>query len=117
MSVYFQVLVGLVSVAFFVFCDYTSVRWTEELPRSGYMTWRLVCIAALAPAGMIAFGFVGSKMGLAAVSGFINAGIVVASVMVGVVLRNEQLSAWQKVGIVLGIVAIALVNVKPNEHG
>ena len=98
MNLYCQVLVGLVSVAFFVFCDYTSVRWTEELPRSGYITWRLICIAVLAPIGMIAFGFVGSKMGLAAVSGFINAGIVLASVVVGVVVRNEQLSAWQRSG-------------------
>lgn len=114
---YSQVLIGLVSVAFFVFCDYLSVRWSELMPSEGIATWRLLGICILAPVGMVAFGLVGSKMGLAAVSGFINAGIVVASVVVGVVLRNEQLSAWQKVGIVLGIVAIALVNVKPNEHG
>ena len=49
-------------------------------------------------------------MGLAAVSGFVNTGIVVGGVLVGVLLRGDQLTVYQKVGLILGFLAMLLLS-------
>jgi drug/metabolite transporter (DMT)-like permease len=111
MNVGYQVLVGLFSIGLYVFCDYTITRWAELIQPQGFWTWRLLAVLILAPVGIVAFGLVGARMGLSAVSGFINTGIVVGGVLVGVFLRGDQLTVCQKVGLVFGFVAMVLLNV------
>lgn len=105
-----QVLVGLLSIGVYVFCDYTITRWAEQIQGEGIWTWRLFCVVLLTPLGIVAFGLVGARMGLAAVSASVNTGIVVGGVLVGVLLRGEQLTVSQKVGLVLGFLAMLLLN-------
>src|SRR5438477_10289444 len=110
MGIGYQVVVGLVSVCLFVFCDYTITRWAELIHREGYWTWRLLSMLVAAPLSTVCFGLVGARMGLAAVSGFINTGIVIGGVVIGVILRGDQLTLWQKVGLVFGVIGMLLLN-------
>ncbi|GEM_PF-6926201 len=71
----------------------------------------------VAPVGLICFGLVGARMGLAAVSAYINTGIVVGGVIVGVLIRGETLTIYQKVGLVFGFIAMLFINLgKPPEE-
>ena len=111
----FQAAVGLLSVVLFVFCDYTITRWAESTPTSGLWTWRLFIPLLVAPLGIVCFGLVGARMGLAAVSAYINTGIVVGGVIAGVLIRGDQLGTMQKLGLALGFVAMILINIgKPQ---
>jgi drug/metabolite transporter (DMT)-like permease len=115
MNLGFQVLVAFLSVSLFVFCDYIITRWVELIDTEGYGTWRLLCAVIAAPLGAIAFGLVATKMGLAAVSAFINTGIVVGGVALGIVIRGDQLTTWQKVGVLLGVVAMVFLCLGKRE--
>jgi drug/metabolite transporter (DMT)-like permease len=75
----------------------------------GYWTFRLLFALIAAPLGAVAFGLVATRLGLAAVSAFVNTGIVVGGVVVGIVIRGEDLTAWQKSGLVLGVMAMCLL--------
>lgn len=111
----FQAAVGLLSVVLFVFCDYTITRWAESTGTSGLWTWRLFVPLVAAPLGVVSFGLVGARMGLAAVSAYINTGIVVGGVLAGVLIRGDHLSSVQKLGLALGLVAMVLINIgKPQ---
>ena len=117
MGMAYQAAVGAASIALFVFCDYTITRWAELLKLDGPWNWRLIVVGITAPLSAIAFGLVGARMGLAAVSAYINTGIVVGGVLVGILLRGEEMSAYQKIGLVLGLGAMLLINVgHPAEH-
>ncbi|HEY8203551.1 MAG TPA: hypothetical protein VIF81_02400 [Pyrinomonadaceae bacterium] len=111
-----QATVGLISVALFVFCDFTAIRWAERIPSEGYLTWMLLYLLVAASFGIIAFGFVGARMGLAVVSGFVNTGIVAGGVFIGILFRGEQLTAYQKIGLAFGIVAILLLNMGKSQE-
>jgi drug/metabolite transporter (DMT)-like permease len=76
----------------------------------------LLCAVVAAPLGAIAFGLVATKMGLAAVSAFINTGIVVGGVLVGIMIRGDQLTAWQKVGVALGVLAMVFLCLGRREN-
>jgi drug/metabolite transporter (DMT)-like permease len=115
MGMSFQVVVGLISIGLFVFCDYTITRWAERVPSDGYWTWGLLTVVIAAPLSAVAFGLVGARVGLAAVSGFVNTGIVLGGVLVGVALRGDQLTTWQKVGLIFGLVAMLLMNLGKTE--
>jgi drug/metabolite transporter (DMT)-like permease len=95
----------------FVFCDYTVTRWAELLSQQGAWTWRLAVIAVVAPLGIVALGLAASRMGLAAVVGFVNAGVVTGGTLVGVLVRREHLTLTQKIGLATAILAIVLVNI------
>jgi drug/metabolite transporter (DMT)-like permease len=110
MTLGLQVVVGLLSICLFVLCDYTITRWAELLQPDGFWTWRLLFTIILAPLAMLAFGLVGARTGLAAVSGFVNTGIVVGGVLVGALMRGEQLTVYQKIGLVFGLLAMLLLN-------
>jgi drug/metabolite transporter (DMT)-like permease len=110
MSIGFQVIVGLVSIGLFVFCDYTITRWAELLTADGVWTWRLAWVVIAAPLSALCFGLVGARMGLAAVSAYINTGIVVGGVLLGMLLRAERLTEPQKIGVILGFLAMLLLN-------
>jgi drug/metabolite transporter (DMT)-like permease len=116
MNVAYQALLGFLSVSLFVFCDYTIIRWAELVKSDGILTWRLLGVAIAGPLGVVAFGFVGEKMGLGPASGFINTGNVVGGVLVGIMLRGDVLTTYQKIGLVFGLIAIVLINLgKPAE--
>src|SRR5205823_8430525 len=108
MDIWFQLIVGLASVCLFVFCDYTITRWAELTKTEGIWTWRLFAMLIAAPLSTICFGLVGARMGLAAVSAYINTGIVVGGVLVGVLIRGDFLTSYQRVGLVFGFVALLL---------
>jgi drug/metabolite transporter (DMT)-like permease len=109
MNMWLQVLFALSSISLFVFVDYTSTRWVELVPTEGYWTLRLLGVLIAAPLGALAFGWVATRLGLAAVAALINTGIVVGGVFVGILIRGDQLTAGQKVGLVLGLVAMVLL--------
>ena len=111
----FQAAVGLLSVALFVVCDYTITRWAESTSTSGIWTWRLFVPLVIAPLGIVCFGLVGARMGLAAVSAYINTGIVVGGVLAGVLVRGDHLSGVQKLGLALGLVAMVLINMGKSQ--
>lgn len=117
MNLLCQAVVGLIAIGLFVFCDYTSTRWWEHTDKEGYLTWRLVAIAISGPLGLAAFGILGSDswMGLAAVSTFVNTGTVAGGVLVGLMLKGEQLSFYQKIGVGCGLVAICRINMGKND--
>jgi drug/metabolite transporter (DMT)-like permease len=106
MTVTLQVLLALFSVSVFVFCDYTITRWVELADTNGYWTWRPLAAGIAAPLGAVAFGLVATRMGFAVVSAFINTGIVVGGVLIGIVIRGDQLTNWQKAGVVFGLLAM-----------
>jgi drug/metabolite transporter (DMT)-like permease len=110
-----QIVVALSSVSLFVFCDYIITRWVELIDSQGYWTWRLLCAILAAPLGAVAFGLVATRMGLAAVSAFINTGIVLGGVLVGIVVRGDQLTVWQKVGVALGVLAMVFLCLGKRE--
>jgi len=110
-----QLLVALLSVTVFVFCDYTITRWIELAETEGYWTWRLPVAAITAPLGAIAFGLVATRMGFAVVSALINTGIVVGGVLIGLVLRGDHLTNWQKTGVILGLLAMIFLCLGRSE--
>jgi len=110
MNLFLQVALGLLSVAIYVFLDYTVVRWAELFNQEGACTWRLVLVVVAAPAGLLMFGWVGARIGLAAASGFINAGLVAGGALVGLFARREQLNIPQILGLGAALAAIILLN-------
>jgi drug/metabolite transporter (DMT)-like permease len=110
MTAIWQLTVGFLSIALFVFCDYTVTRWAELYHADGLWTWRLACVLVIAPIGALTFGLVGARMGLAAVSGFVNVGITAGAVLVGLTLRREHLTLSQKAGLIAAVLAIILLN-------
>ena len=114
MGISFQVLVGLASIGLYVFCDYTATRWAEQVGTEGFATWRLCAVSILAPLGIACFGLAGARMGLAAVSAYVNTGIVLGGIVVGVLVRAEVLTLTQKLGLAFGCVAMVLINLSKS---
>lgn len=102
--------VALLCILLFVFCDYTITRWADRFHTHGHWTWRLFLVVIAAPAGMILFGLLSARYGLASMSCFVNTGVVVGAALAGVLFRKEQLSTYQMIGLALGLAALLFLN-------
>lgn len=117
MRTFSLIAIALLSVALFVCCDYLITRWAERLQTDGRWTWRLLFVLVAAPAGMILFGLLSSRMGLAAMACLVNTGVVVGGAIVGVLIRREQLTTYQMIGLAFGLAALLLLNLgKQSEQ-
>ena len=115
MNLMSDIALGLIAIGLFVFCDYSSIRWWEQTGKDGYITWWLLAIAVAGPLGLGIFGMLGSGMGAAAVSTFVNTGTAAGLVLVGLLLRGERLTSYQMIGVGCGLVAICLINMGKHD--
>ena len=115
MNLMSDIALGLVAIGLFVFCDYAMIRWAEQTDQDGYITWRLLAVAVAGPLGLVAFGMLGSRMGAAAVSTFVNTGTAAGLVLVGLLLKGERLTFYQMIGVGCGLVAIFLIKIGERD--
>jgi drug/metabolite transporter (DMT)-like permease len=100
---------AVASVILFVLVDFFSVKWVE--------TGKAIYIPVLIFLGLAAyrtFGWVGAQTSLSITSGLINTGIVIGSILVGILIRHDSLDLQQRIGLILAVVAIGILTVRPN---
>lgn len=106
MDVLLRLVVVPLAIAAFVFADWLSVKWFE----SGNMFY-IPIVAVIALFAYWLFGWVSHHITLSVTSGLINTGIVVGSILVGILIRKDILIIEQKIGLLFAIAAVALLTI------
>jgi drug/metabolite transporter (DMT)-like permease len=101
-----QVLLILGAAALFTLCDSLAADWgRSDRARS------LVLVLAVGPVAYLLFGYLARHTPLALVSGYVNVTMAVGTMLVGVLVFGDVLSARQWCGIGLAVGGLVLLSV------
>lgn len=104
MELLFRYTLVVVAVCLFVLVDWLSVKWFES---ANVLYAPVLVVVALAACWL--FGWVGHMTSLSITSGLINTGIVMGTILVGILMRKDVLDIQQKIGLITAVVAVALI--------
>ncbi|MBM4455224.1 MAG: hypothetical protein FJ411_02405 [Verrucomicrobia bacterium] len=96
----------LACAALSTLADTLGTVWWEQKK-----SWVLLAMIGLSPLVFLAFGYVGSRFGLAKASALTNTLVVLGPILVGIFFRGElrQLSSVELVGMGLAVAGITLL--------
>ncbi len=104
MQLLYQWLLIFISAALFVYCDYLSTNWARF-----NSLYSIVGVFVLAPIGYILFGLLTRSKTVSVSSGLVNMFLLIGTILVGIFLFKDALSIKQEMGLVLAVIAIALL--------
>lgn len=93
-----------VCAALFIICDALAANWGKN-----NSTLSLYLLLVAAPFAYLAFGYLNQKYALAVASAWIVLTVCVSSVLMGMFIFDDKLTARQGVGIVLAIGSVCLL--------
>lgn len=88
----------------FIVCDVLAANWGKNNSQAS-----LVALLLVAPLAYVVFGYLNEQHALSVVSAWIVLVVCVSSVLLGLFVFDDQLTAKQGAGVALAIVAGALL--------
>jgi drug/metabolite transporter (DMT)-like permease len=106
----FTLFLVVVAAILFVGVDSLSALWARQ---GNYGSQRaLFYLASMCVVGPIAyalFGYLTQRVGVSVTSGLVNTSIVIGTILVGILFFHDAVTTRQIIGLVLAVLAVALL--------
>lgn len=104
MNVFYNILFVVITTSFFVAGNYITAQWART---NNNLLWIPVFISACL--GYVLFGFLIKRSNLSISTGLVDAILVIASILIGLFIFKDLISAKQLIGLILACIAVVLL--------
>lgn len=104
MNIFYQIIFVLITTGFFVAGNVITSYWAKT---NNNLLWIPIIISA--SIGYFLFGLMLKQTNLSVSSGLVDAGIVIFSILIGIFIFKDIVTAKQAIGLILACLAVILI--------